>query len=61
MQVQDHREDWPLQVTQPVTTGNYYPVIKFWILIVGNVSEVWKVKKQNYIMASTTRKSIKRT
>ena len=20
MQVQDHREDWPLQVTQPVTT-----------------------------------------
>jgi hypothetical protein len=25
MQVRDHREDWPLNVTQPVA-GNYYPV-----------------------------------
>lgn len=25
VQVRDHREDWPLQVNQPVA-GNYYPV-----------------------------------
>ena len=28
MQVQDHREDWPLKVNQPVA-GNYYPVSFF--------------------------------
>lgn len=31
MQVRDHREDWPLQVTQPVA-GNYYPVKFFYCI-----------------------------